>query len=36
MKGVGNIIKNYQNIIINKIKIKDKEKELKTDNYNNE
>ena len=36
MNGVGNIIKNYQNIIINKIKIKDKEKELKTDNYNNE
>ena len=33
MKGVGNIIKNYQNIIINKIKIKDKEKELKTDNF---
>ena len=36
MNGVGNIIHNYKNILINKIKIKGTEKELKTDNYNNE
>ena len=33
MNGVGNIIKNYKNIIINKIVIKGKDKELKTDNF---
>ena len=33
MNGVGNIIHNYKNILINKIKIKGTEKELKTDNF---
>ena len=31
MNWVGSIIKNNKNIIINKIKVKDKEKELKTE-----
>ena len=31
MNGVGSIIKNNKNIIINKIKVKDKEKELTTE-----
>ena len=31
MNGVGSIIKNNKNIIINKIKVKGKEKELKTE-----
>ena len=33
MNGVGKIIKNYKNILINKIKIKGKEKELKTEKF---
>ena len=33
MNGVGNIIKNFKNIIINKIFLKGKDKELKTDNF---
>ena len=31
--GVGNIIKNCKNVVINKIVIKNKDKELKTDNF---
>ena len=33
MNGVGKIIENYKNILINKIKIKGKEKEPKTEKF---
>ena len=33
MNGIGSIIKNNKNLLINKIKIKGKEKELKQKNF---